>query len=347
MRKILFIGDQWYGSDARSLANALSRKGHLVWRVDPNNFFPHGSSILNRAIRRLLRRINDKAFNDEILKTDSFIMPDTVIVYKGSEVKAKTLEVLKKRKRFLVQFYPDVSLYTHGANIPKCVPLYDLWLSTKSYGVTDVRSIAPNSTVHLIHHGYDPDIHRPIIPLEQDIAYNCDLSFIGTWDKEKERVLSFIRRKLDWVDLKIWGNYWEKCEDPILKAVIQYHPVNGDYYASTVQSSRVNLGLLSHRRFGASSGDLVTSRTFQIPACGGFLLHSGNEEVAKMFCREKEASFFDGDDDLLDKVEHFLKNDLERKAILGNGLTRARRDHSIDRRVDEIERIFKNMKEKG
>jgi len=92
--------------------------------------------------------------------------------------------------------------------------------------------------------------------------------------------------------------------------------VVGDEYAKALQGASICLGILSERRTGASSGDLITSRTFNIPACGAFMLHERNEESVRYFEEEAEAAFYSSAEELTKKVEHYLANPKERASSL-------------------------------
>jgi spore maturation protein CgeB len=107
-----------------------------------------------------------------------------------------------------------------------------------------------------------------------------------------------------------------------------------------VSGSRINLGLLSERRDGASSDDLITSRTFHIPACGGFLLHQRTPDVLECFTEGEEIACFDTPEELVAKVQYYLKADAERRRIAEAGRRRCVAEHSLAHRADVIIRTY-------
>ena len=83
-------------------------------------------------------------------------------------------------------------------------------------------------------------------------------------------------------------------------------PVVGLSFATAISCSKINLGLLSERVSGASSGDLITSRTFHIPACGGLLLHERTPDLLQVFREGESCACFDGADEMIDKIDALL-----------------------------------------
>lgn len=348
VKKILFIGEQWFGSDARSLAFALRRSGQIVSTVDPIGFFPHSTKVLSKILRRILMPVYLLEYNQAILLADRQLNPDVVVVFKGASVSPKTLDVLKDRRRLLVQFYPDTSLFAYGRWIPECVPKYDFWFTTKSFGVAEVKSLSSSTEVILVNHAFDPDVHTaPDFHSWEQQQYICDVSFIGTWDFEKEQFLADVVRQLPNLKVKIWGSYWNRSKRSELTDCIQGGTVTGDLYTLSLRQSRINLGLLRKKQKGGVSGDLVTARTFQIPAVGGFMMHERTEEALALFEEGVHASYFNGVDELVQKIRYYLSNSSEREKIRKEGHLECIRSHCMDRRAEFIlDRLLERKSQK-
>ena len=63
-------------------------------------------------------------------------------------------------------------------------------------------------------------------------------------------------------------------------------------------------------------------RTFEIPACGGFMLHERSAEALGFFEEGKEAEFFGSEGELKDKIGFYLKNETLRMNIAKAGYQR-------------------------
>jgi len=342
MLKILCVGPQWRGSNAAALFKALSRLGHVVDVVDENYY-------INLSNRFLFTKIIDKLFffrhtvefNRAIEESFALLKPDLVLVYKGAFVLPENLKRIQSHCT-VVNVYPDVSFRTHGKYLPQSLPLYDWIFTTKTFGIEDLKHELGITKSSFVPHGFDPEIHRPLTindTFQNELS--CDVSFIGTHSLKKEQYLSTLVAAIPTIKLMVWGNGWERAVAVNLKPSIQYKPIVGDLYALAIKASKLNLGILSESVGGASSGDLITSRTFHIPASGGFMLHERTPESILYYIEGEECAFFDGIEELIEKVRYYLAHDSERLAIAAKGTQRAIDEHSIDERAKSMIEVLK------
>jgi spore maturation protein CgeB len=336
--KILAVGPLWRGSNAGGLFRALSRQSCLIEVVDEFYFISlQTKKKLTKIFERAIRPLQIDEFNNAIKKKITLFQPDVLLVYKGAFVRPETLHFARQHKCKLVLFYPDVSMTFHGPNIPKSIPLYDLVFTTKTFGITDMKTAFGVQNAVFIPHGFDPEIHRKLtISSEDKKLFSSDVSFIGTWSPKKELWLAALKQACPEINLKIWGEQWFKASDQSIKDNIQFTAILGDLYAIAIQCSKINLGILSEQVAGASSGDLITSRTFHIPGATGFLLHERNEESVLYFKENVEAGFFSGPEEMAARVKFFLANDVLREQIREAGHQRAAREHSLDERAKTV-----------
>lgn len=340
--KILCIGPMWSGSNAGALFKALGRQGELISVIDEFYHIPLNSRTnATKVLNKLLRPFYITSFNKEIESKFETFKPDVVLVYKGAFVKPSTVETLMKTAK-VVCFYPDVSFHTHGSLLKETLPLYETVFTTKTFGVNDMAEQLGQKNGVFIPHGFDPEVHRSISLSAKEIEhYACDASFIGTWSPHKEKHLSALVKALPNLDLKIWGNQWEKS-GKLLRPFIKYRPVDGDQYAMAIQASKVNIALLSEQVKGASSGDKITSRTFHIPACGGFMIHQRTEELQEYFT-EREVGMFSSQVEFVNQVSYYLANASEREEVMQSGYER-NKENSIDQRAQTIINQIKKEK---
>ena len=313
---ILFLGADWWGSDARALAVALRRSGNTLIEVINEDYFPlQWSNFSLKVLRRLAKPLFIQNFNQVVLGHVDNPAIDFVLVFKGMFLKASTLELFRKRGVPIYCFYPDVSFADHGPEIQKCLALYDCVFTTKTFHLVDASLRNRLRNLQLVKHGFDPEVHRTI-PLTQRMEkhYGCDVSFIGCWSPKKERLVATILKNIPGCEIKLWGPGWNRASRVVQKCWVG-RGAYGDEMAVIYQASKINLGLLSEAAQDTTSGDQTTVRTWQIPASGGFMLHEATAELAQYFASGNEVATFDNADDLSMQVEHYLACPDERARI--------------------------------
>ena len=243
----------------------------------------------------------------------------------------------------IVNFFPDFSFLAHGKYIPRCISLYDHIFTTKTFAAKDLQthfSYNP-SNVSFIPHGFDPTLHRRMDV--SDSPFSCEASFIGNYSKHKSLFLGYLKGVYPQLDLKIWGGTWRGIQNE-LKGAVMGIGIHGDMYVDAINTSTINIALLSEQVKGASTGDRITSRTFHIPASGGFMLHQRTDELLSYFEEDKEVACFSSKEELVEKIKFYLGNDVPRRRIQENGYNLTVKNHSLDERAN---RILLKLREKG
>lgn len=339
MKKILCIGCQWRGANDGALFKAFSRLGHLITIVDEQINFPSGNStFLAKVFTKLTSPVYRDSYNVEIVSEFKIFQPDLVLVYKGANVKPETLDEIKKGNVPIVCIYPDVSLFDHGPFIPRCVKYYDYIFTTKKFGLKDLHDKFQYDKVSFFPHAFDPDIHRrfDLKNIEMMQYFDCDASFIGNYSLKKDKILATMKEKLPELNLKIWGGHWGRNQYNAIHKCICHRRIHGDLYALAIQHSKINIAILSEQGGSASSGDQITARTFEIPACSGFMIHERTEEFLNYFEEGKTAACFGDAEELADKIDYYLRNSEERKRIAEAGFKYVWKNHSVDKRAKFI-----------
>jgi hypothetical protein len=312
--------------------------GHSTEVIDESLFVPTmWETFPARVVRKVFRSVMVKELAHRSSTLVRLFRPDALFVFKGNYVTGGLVNQAKSSGVLALNYYPDVSFMTHGPQLPDALRAYDHIFNAKSFGLADMRAHGVGS-VSFLPPGFDPEVHRPMTLTEGDRdRLGCDVSFIGTWSPKKEAALASLREALPQIRMRIWGNQWGKRSTRSLDDCVMGVGITGDDYARGICASRISLGLLSEARTGASSGDLITARTFQIPACGAFMLHERNPEVLEYFSEDTEAGFFDTHAELAAKVARYLGDDDARERIAEGGRRRSTMsDYSIDARMSAV-----------
>ena len=120
---------------------------------------------------------------------------------------------------------------------------------------------------------------------------------------------------------------------------IHKHPLFNENYALAIASSKITLTFLSK-----INEDLHTSRSFEIPACGGFMIAERTSEHTTLFEENKEAVYFSSNNELLEKINYYLNNEIVRKEIINNALKRSKSSgYSYDDMADKLVIDFQEL----
>ncbi|RJR31823.1 MAG: hypothetical protein C4576_31300 [Desulfobacteraceae bacterium] len=318
---------------------ALRRAGWAVSVVPEWEYIPlKWGAFSMRALGRLIRPVAVREFNKALISEVCQSRADMFLSFKGMFVTAEAVKVIRAQGCFAYCFFPDNSFFAHGPWLPHALPEYDWVYSAKSFGLRDLREQLGMERTSLLLHGFDPDLHRPLELTPADLdEFEADVSFIGTWSPKKERYLAVLATSRPDLRLRIWGAYWDKARSQPLKKVVRAaRPLLGDSYVRAICASKINLGILSERRKRSSADDQITSRTFHIPASGGFLLHERTPEVLNVLKENVEIGCFGDEEEIVAAVEHWLEQPSQRVAVAEAGYQAVVASHSWDQRIGVI-----------
>lgn len=188
-------------------------------------------------------------------------------------------------------------------------------VTTKSYNVDELYNLGAKKVL-FVNNAYAPEVHKPYeLTTEEKNKYSADVSFIGA--PEKERSDSILEIANAGIKIVIWGNGWAKFISLHPNIIIKQGWFADEEYSKIICASKINLAFLRK-----VNRDLQTTRTMEIPACGGFMLAERTDEHFKLFKENEEAVFFSDNLELKNKTEYYLKNDDGRKRISENGMKR-------------------------
>jgi len=335
-KTVLIACDMWFGSTAYGIAKGFRDRGWEVCEVNPIRYMPDYSSKLLRGIKRIIKPLAVTEYNQQILKTVKLQKPDLFLTVKGAYLQVNTLEELSNIGVPTINYYPDYHFSYKGVVDEAVFPYYSHFFTTKSFQLSILEKLLGPEKVSFLPHGYVSEVHKPSEG-NSILESVCDLVYIGTYDKQKEEWFSAIKKHFPQQSFKIYGESWQqKAKNPLLKESIVGQGVYGSAYARTIQSAKINLAI--HMGVADKTGwqDLVSTRTFEIPACKGFMLHVDNEEVRTLFKPEEEIGVFSDIESLAEQIEYYLSNEPDRFNCIENAYKRCVPAYSYDTRAKSM-----------
>ena len=318
--KFLFIGQLnpsgWVSTTKMRMVK-LQALGYQTVPVDSEDYIHWGGRLVGGVSRRLKWGPQFRRFNLDVLRAASEHRPDAVWIEKGVWIYPNTLRKLRRDFGCLsIHYTPDPAITFHRSrHFLASIPEYDLMVTTKRYEL-DLYHRHGVRKLLLQYPSFDTDIHRPERPsLEERRRYEADVVFVGTYTPGRERYLKTMAQL--GIDLAIWGGRWEKCRDSYLGRRVRGGSLGGRNYALALGCAKVGLGLLS-----PLVPDRSTTRSFEIPACGTFLLAERTEEHRALFEEGEEAEFFSSNAEFERKLRYYLKHDGARCRIADRGCQR-------------------------
>lgn len=328
--KILYIGPDYPGSNGTCWRDAFVELGHEVRTLDDEKYDPSPSSIAGRWLRKRRGRPEPHrvaALNRAILEAAAEFRPRLIFFVKAYHVEPQTLERVRRIAPCFV--YMNDDMFNPANQTPTFygnVPHFDVILTTKSYNVREFFRAGAQRAVYIAN-AYDPHIHYPCQPSVAERAdMQGDVAFIGTFRAARADFLNRIVRLGD-LKLNIWGSGWRKMRriDHIhrwrrwreMRGCVHAHELWCGDMGKAIQANKITLGLLYQE-----NRDLQTSRSFEIPACGGFMLAERTEEHRQYFEEDKEAAYFSTFEELRDKLRFYVAHDDARERIAAAGYRR-------------------------
>lgn len=333
---ILFIGENWHGSNATSCKRAFRHLGCDVYDLDDYHYFPRWQSSSLRMLRKLIWPLITAEFGREIRKLSQELKPNLVFIFKGTMVRPDTIRACQSTGALVVNFYPDWDFgrfYAQAGNdFVSCMQAYDVLFTPKSYQVDRLKNISARR-VEFLPYAFDPWCHYPVgLSAGEVFAYQSDIAFVGTWELERAAILEQLVASDFPHTLAVWGNQWERLDNRSpLRKYVKGRPAYGETQARVFAGSKIALAFIR-------SPDLHTARSFEIPAFKAFMLAQRSSEHTQFFIEGREFACFSGLDELRERIAFYLAHEAERNSIAEAGYQRV--VHGGNSYVDRMQRVL-------
>jgi len=320
MKRLLLVDTTLYAPVSPFFVDAARASGYETLFVDEAPYLrPLETSLVHKIGYRVLHRrpLARWRYNRDLRAAARRFRPDFVIVVKGAYIMPSTLRRIKNDTGAVLVNYATDDPFNKANTTPDLVagiPEYDVYACTKRAIMDDVRRAGGRAVVYTMF-GYNPAIHFPEPPAAGDETRrsHSDVVLIGGADRDRLRDLEPLVEAGN-LDLALYGGYWTR--NARFRPFARGFAV-GRQYRVALHGAAIALCLV--RR---ANRDGHAMRTFEIPACGAFMLAERTEEHLALFREGHEAAFFGSSEELVSKVRYYLAHADERRRIAQAGYNR-------------------------
>ena len=329
------------------LASAFQRAGILTDRLysDQNAWFDQW----------VIRRINKQLHNLKILPKSRELFANHPLAHKNF----RSANLAKK----VAEFKPDLVFLIRGIafntdTLEGISPLFGWWIEREermeeafreshlfdwyffmNRSCVEAARQRGNKHVSYLGHAVDPEAFHPILNCQK----KYDLCFVGGWSPKRQQ---FIEEALEVTpNIAIYGGKWLKknLARPDLLRCIKGSYIEGEKLVRLYNESKIVLNITNWGAGEGSKRSGMNMRVVEVPATGAFLLTDGSHELEDFFSPGHHIAVYEGKQDLLRKIEYYLRHDTEREQIAKQGMEHVQTHYSYDFVVLEITQRFENL----
>jgi hypothetical protein len=321
--KILYAGQLSENDSALYRLWALERLGHTVIPINSYDY-EAPSALLRKVVHRAQMGPWIARLNRYIVSMAERERPDVFWADKLLGLWPETLDTLQAQGVRSVSYMIDNAFGPRrdpGWRLyMKCIPHFDLHVVQRDSNFADYESRGARDVIK-VQTAYEPTVHFPRPEGWSDAQRDRSVSFIGTSYDDRPEFLTRLWK--EGVPVVISGDaMWrERLSTDAVNALYTGGALYGAAYREGIWRSKINLSFITH-----GNQDEFVHKSFEIAACGGFLLAERSAGHAARFVEDEEAVFFTGYDECLEKIRRYLPDEAARERIAMAGLARAVKD---------------------
>jgi spore maturation protein CgeB len=167
---------------------------------------------------------------------------------------------------------------------------------------------------------------------------DVDITFVGSLFPCKMKLLAAVKKEFG-TKFRLHGlANWKKnfYFNVVYGFPCLVRPISFDEYVPLYE--RTKIGINTHINGPYTLGGY---RLFDLPANGVMQISDGGDYLDEFFKVGVEIERYDTSDELIDKIKFYLNNDSKREKIARAGYDRVMRDHTIEKRLQDLSDITK------
>jgi spore maturation protein CgeB len=294
-------------------------------------FIRLGHKVIGFNDRRLKKIFGFKMANNILWRIYKSFKPDFIYVSLVNHIDTEILrEMTLKCKSVMWNYDWEEPFVPKHLEVAKCV---DVLFITNLSQIEDYLK-AGVKRVEFLPQACDSKLHYK---LNYKVSkWLSDVAFIGSgesnfWDRSVR--INLLRKVAREFNLKIYGPHWEryKNELPVINK-----KVKGKKFLKICAYSKINLGVIGGNGAWMKVKMGTSNRLWLVLGCGGFYLGFKNPGLDLLLKDNFHLAFYESDEECIDKIKFYLKNDSLREKIAQNGYEFVHKYHTYDNRVHNL-----------
>jgi spore maturation protein CgeB len=265
------------------------------------------------------------------------------ILYTKNELPAGVFRDLQNHVK-VIQWYPDPV-------IPEWLPSYvkasDIFFTMSEGLVEEFRKINPNS--FWLTQAFEPSFFEiSEITKANERTFSADVTFVGNLGSKMQYIArreSLNRVIREGFKLKWWGPKIPRKLSTIplifgkLCRAYGGRFIWGEEYAKAAKLSKIFLAFDAAPQIRKS----MSARMYTAVGCGAFYMCQHVDGIEDILMPDKEIVTFRDEDEMVDKIRFYLKNDSLRGQIADAGQMRVLKEHTYKIRTEQMLRIIEDV----
>ncbi|MCC6287123.1 MAG: glycosyltransferase [Chitinophagaceae bacterium] len=332
INKILFLGASGKGALELSYLNAAKELGIEFKIFDPAKEeikYIKGGSIGKKLHAFLPVEQWIRKMNREIILLVKKFNPGLVLLFTNTRVLPGTLACIRTMnpKVKIAWLWPDTPLNLEKHNFLNA-PFVDM-TCTYSSATLPVFERAGFPNIHWVPLAGDFQMHG-IDNINE--TFDVDISFVGGWRPERERVMNIICEHFKNANIEIYGPYWKRdCKHAAVRSKIKGEGLYEKQLADFFNRSRINVNVIDDTNYPAAN-----MRFFEVFTAGGLQLASACPEQENIFRHREHIVYFKSEEDIIPEIEWILSHKEECNQIRSKSHNLLKKDHTYTQRLKYI-----------
>ncbi|MBM3886595.1 glycosyltransferase [Candidatus Dependentiae bacterium] len=350
--KILYIGMKYdYGDSKRGFSFEHYNFYESLVAMDGGRH-----EIVYFPFDEVMCEVGQEAMNKQLIETSLREKPDLCFFFLFTdEITKETIKtVTEKSGATTFNWFADD--HWRFDNFSKFYASYFNYISTTDSKAPEKYRKMKYENVIKSQWACNVRTYRPFV----DARLRYDVTFVGQPHSDRRGVAERIRGAD--IDLQCWGNGWpnrrvsqEEMIRIFSESRINSNLTKGSGAVDIKQLAKIFLGrrtdgsyqlqtppmwINNARSLWNKRREQIKGRNFEIPGCGGFLLTADADNLRDYYIDGKEIVIFKDVPDLIEKARYYLAHEDERVAIAKAGYERTIREHTYEKRFQELFRIM-------